>query len=31
VLTDDFRLSQFLERAGVDVLNFNHIRLAAWT
>ncbi|MHC4179441.1 MAG: PIN domain-containing protein, partial [Planctomycetota bacterium] len=31
VLTDDFKLCQFLERAGVDVLNFNHIRLIAWT
>ena len=31
VLTDDLRLCQFLEKAGVDVLNFNHIRLIAWT
>lgn len=31
VLTDDFKLCQFLEKAGVDVLNFNHIRLIAWT
>lgn len=26
VLTEDFRLSQFLQRAGHDVVNFNHIR-----
>jgi hypothetical protein len=31
VLSDDFRLCQFLEKAGVDVLNFNHIRWIAWT
>ena len=31
VLTDDLRLCQFLEKAGVDVSNFNHIRLIAWT
>jgi len=31
VLTDDTRLFQFLEKAGVDVLNFNHIRSMAWT
>jgi rRNA-processing protein FCF1 len=30
VLTDDFRLSQYLQSAGVDVLNFNHIRIAGW-
>ncbi len=30
VLTDDFRLSQYLQRAGVDVINFNHIRSAYW-
>lgn len=30
VLTDDFRLSQALETAGIDTLNFNHIRQASW-
>lgn len=27
VLTDDFRLSQYLQSAGVDVFNFNHLRM----
>ena len=31
VLTDDFKLARFLEGAGIDVLNFNHIRSLAWT
>jgi hypothetical protein len=26
VLTDNFRLSQYLASAGIDVLNFNHLR-----
>jgi rRNA-processing protein FCF1 len=30
VLTDDFRLSQYLQSVGVDVINFNHIRTAHW-
>ena len=30
VLTDDFRLSQYLRSAEVDVINFNHIRPAYW-
>ena len=30
VLTDDFRLSQYLQNAGVDVVNFNHIRTTNW-
>jgi rRNA-processing protein FCF1 len=30
VLTDDSALFQFLEKAGVDVLNFNHLRSAPW-
>ncbi len=30
VLTDDFRLSQYLQGAGVDVVNFNHIRVTNW-
>jgi rRNA-processing protein FCF1 len=31
VLTDDFRLSQHLVKAGLDVINFNHIRVLGWT
>lgn len=31
VLTDDFRLSNYLSKKGVDVINFNHIRVAGWT
>ena len=30
VLTDDFSLSQFIEWAGFDALNFNHIRVLGW-
>ena len=30
VLTDDFRLSQYLQTKSVDVLNFNHIRTFYW-
>ena len=30
VLTDDFRLSQSLQAAGIDALNFNHVRDAYW-
>jgi hypothetical protein len=30
VLTDDFRLSQFLDSKGHAVLNFNHIRMLGW-
>ena len=30
VLTDDFRLSKFLERVGQHVINFNHLRLIHW-
>lgn len=30
VLTDDFRLSNYLGKQGVDVLNFNHLRFASW-
>lgn len=30
VVTDDFPLSQYLQRQGIDVLNFNHIRSLAW-
>ncbi len=28
VLTDDFRLSQYLRYQGIDVINFNHIRFS---
>jgi len=28
VLTDDFRLAGYLERHGIDVVNFNHLRTA---
>ncbi len=27
VITDDFRLSQYLQNVGIDTLNFNHIRM----
>lgn len=30
VLTEDFRLSNYLSKQGVDVINFNHLRLASW-
>ncbi len=30
VLTDDFRLSQYLQSNNVDTLNFNHIRTFNW-
>ena len=30
VLTDDFRLSQFLQKKDVDVINFNHVRVLGW-
>ena len=29
VLTDDFRLSQYLEHSGLPVVNFNHLRFLA--
>jgi rRNA-processing protein FCF1 len=31
VLTDDFALSRTLEKQGVSVFNFNHIRPLGWT
>lgn len=31
VLTDDFSLSQYLQKKGVDAINFNHIRPLGWT
>jgi rRNA-processing protein FCF1 len=30
VLTEDFRLAQYLQNKGADVLNFNHIRTINW-
>lgn len=30
VLTDDFRLSQFLSTKNIDNINFNHIRTQNW-
>jgi len=30
ILTDDFELSNYLAKEGVDVLNFNHIRVMSW-
>jgi rRNA-processing protein FCF1 len=30
VITDDFRLSMYLQSAGIDILNFNHLRLLNW-
>jgi hypothetical protein len=30
VITDDFRLSQYLQKENIDVLNFNHIRPMKW-
>lgn len=31
VLTDDLRLADYLGRAGIDVLNFNTIRVYSWS
>ncbi|MEW6130426.1 MAG: PIN domain-containing protein [Acidobacteriota bacterium] len=31
VLTDDFKLSQYLQKKSIDVINFNHIRPLGWT
>lgn len=30
VLTDDFRLSQYMQKLAVDVVNFNHLRTGTW-
>lgn len=30
VLTDDFPLSGYLQSAGVDAINFNHLRMISW-
>lgn len=30
VLTDDFRLSQYLQKVGIETLNFNNIRPLGW-
>lgn len=31
VLTVDFSLSAYLQNVGIDVINFNHIRVWAWS
>ena len=31
VLTDDFKLANYLENSGVDTINFNHIRVYGWS
>ncbi len=31
VLTDDFRLHGHLEKQGIDVINFNHVRTLNWS
>lgn len=31
VLTDDFRLVGHLEKQGIDVINFNHVRTMNWS
>lgn len=30
VLTDDFKLANYLESEGIDVINFNHVRTWGW-
>ena len=30
ILTEDFRLSQYLQHKSIDVINFNHIRPLGW-
>src|SRR3954463_7061110 len=30
VLTEDLPLAQHLQHAGIDVINFNHLRVAGW-
>lgn len=30
VLTDDLKLASYLEKVGIDVINFNHIRTMNW-
>lgn len=30
ILTDDFKLSQHLQKRGLDAINFNHIRVLGW-
>lgn len=30
VLTDDFKLADYLEKEGIDVINFNHLRSLIW-
>lgn len=30
VMTDDLRLANYLQKMGIDTVNFNHIRVYAW-
>jgi rRNA-processing protein FCF1 len=30
VLTDDFRLANYLQTVGIDVINFNNVRMLNW-
>ncbi|MGE5655687.1 MAG: PIN domain-containing protein [Actinomycetota bacterium] len=30
VMTDDFRLANYLQKLGIDAINFNHIRPYGW-
>ncbi|MDJ0554938.1 MAG: PIN domain-containing protein [Microcoleaceae cyanobacterium MO_207.B10] len=30
VLTDDFKLANYLEKIEIDTVNFNHIRVSGW-
>jgi rRNA-processing protein FCF1 len=30
VLTDDLKLANYLQKSGVDTINFNHIRVYGW-
>jgi rRNA-processing protein FCF1 len=31
VLTDDLKLASYLQKSGVDTINFNHIRVYGWS
>lgn len=31
VLTDDLKLANYLQKSGVDTINFNHIRVYGWS
>ncbi len=30
VLTDDFKLANYLQKVGIDTINFNNIRTYGW-